>query len=191
MPCGSWSPPPSPTPDPATPRRPRLLASARRDRRCGDEPPRASPARGQAHALPHPRLRSGLRHSRHRPSAGTTRTLTFAAALMRVTAYLVRRRRARRTCPVPFTPKRSLVRSQYRPPLLKAPDLQVQGPSAFPGLGCDASWDVACKPICKHRAVMAAQRGWVACGLAREQSGDLFDRRVVRGRGRRRCRRRG
>jgi integrase len=30
MPCGSWSPPPSPTPDPATPRRPRLLASARR-----------------------------------------------------------------------------------------------------------------------------------------------------------------
>jgi integrase len=30
MPCGSWSPPPSPTPDPTTPRRPRLLASARR-----------------------------------------------------------------------------------------------------------------------------------------------------------------
>ena len=26
-----------------------------------------------------------------------------------------------------FTPKRSLVRSQYRPPLLKAPDLQVRG----------------------------------------------------------------
>jgi hypothetical protein len=30
-----------------------------------------------------------------------------------------------------FTPKRSLVRSQYRPPPPKAPDQQVQGPSVF------------------------------------------------------------
>ncbi len=51
----------------------------------------------------------------------TTPTLTFSAALMRFTAYLVRRRRARRTCPVPFTPKRSLVRSQYRPPAQTPP----------------------------------------------------------------------
>jgi hypothetical protein len=78
-----------------------------------------------------------------------------------------------------FTPKRSLVRSQYRPPLLKAPDLQVRGLQRSPGLGMDASWEATCKRtlnIARSGRVSTAESptGW------RAKSPVICCRRVVR-----------
>src|SRR5688500_2994656 len=56
-----------------------------------------------------------------------------------VKALLVGRRGARRTCPVPFPPKRSLVRSQYRPRTARPPLTSMdRGGLAFRGQGAVA-----------------------------------------------------
>ena len=57
--------------------------------------------------------------------------------------------------------------------------LVAAGSGAFsvPRAQLDASWELACKRLCKHRAVRAA--GWVDHRLMQKQSGDLFGRRAV------------